>query len=487
MSYDGFIARKNSGSGGLGSSGYSGYSGRSGFSGFSGSNGTGAPGSSGFSGYSGIGGVGVQGLSGFSGYSGASGFSGYSGVSGFSGHSGKSGFSGYSGMFGGDTHPFMGGFGRVVPGEETPPSGWLLTDAPLASSSTLYISVTNGDGATILNWLLALDDSTNATARGFLRVVARNDSSKFVDFAIIGAVTNSTTYVSVPVSVVVSNGTISDSTSVLLTFARAGDSGFSGYSGRSGFSGYSGSNGTGASGFSGYSGISGFSGYSGISGFSGYSGKSGFSGYSGATAASGYSGYSAVGTSGYSAYSGAAGASGFSGYSGASPSVIAKVVTADQTVSNTITTQAVTDLPLTIGANETWLIEYDLYFSTNAAGSWDNGHGIKFSFTNPTSPTSWQVISTLTALDPGAGTNQAMGDFANSTTGSIAYQGGDFASASQQSATAPTWGADIRITLRFTLFNGANSGTHQIKFAQVSATTDTITLKKGSSVRATKV
>jgi collagen type IV alpha len=288
-------AIKNSGSGGLGSSGYSGFSGRSGFSGTNGTNGTGTTGSSGFS--------------------------GYSGGSGFSGYSGKSGFSGYSGMFGGDSMPFKFDATNTA----TPASGYIaLNNTTYSAATGIFVSFTNSDAVSTTNWVVSFDDSTN-NPHGFLRIVKQGDSSKFIDYS-IGTVATTDDALSIGVTYVTGNGTISANDAIILTFSRTGDagtSGFSGYSGRSGFSGYSGAAGstgsTGSSGFSGYSGISGFSGYSGISGANGSAGASGFSGYSGISGFSGYSGISGFsGYSGTSGFSGYSGISGFSGYSGKS-------------------------------------------------------------------------------------------------------------------------------------------------------------------------
>lgn len=192
----------------------------------------------------------------------SSGFSGYSGLSGFSGYSGRSGFSGYSGMFGGDSHPYSIDTAAGLPEPVSVASGSFLTAGePLTSVSFFYFSTTNGDGVNIASWLLALDDSTNPID-GRLRIVNRGNSAIFYDYNIT-AIFDGTAdgYVRVSVTYVAGTGTLNSGDKVIVSFCRAGDSGFSGYSGTSGFSGYSG-----RSGFSGYSGASG------ISGFSGYSG-----------------------------------------------------------------------------------------------------------------------------------------------------------------------------------------------------------------------
>jgi len=298
---------------GDGSSGFSGYSSRSGFSGYSSTSGfSGYSSTSGFSGYSS-----TSGLSGFSGYSAASGFSGYSGRSGAGGAPGPQGFPGGDSLyiFYNDNHA------GVDPGE-----GYFTSDdGDFTSTSALNFSYTDGLGTNVIDWVRALDDSTNSI-KGVLRFYTIGDYTQYVDFYITGVLTDHTTYATLQVGF--SSGTLASAppaeTEMIVSFVRIGDSGRSGYSGYSGKSGFSGYSGAGGSGFSGYSGAgtSGFSGYSGngSSGFSGYSGAggSGFSGYSGA-GGSGFSGYSGTGISGFSGYSGG-GISGFSGYSSISSS-----------------------------------------------------------------------------------------------------------------------------------------------------------------------
>jgi hypothetical protein len=126
----------------------------------------------------------------------------------------------------------------------------------------------------ISDWLLHLATSTNYV-KGSLSIINRYDSTAFVDFDLID-ISDTGTYYELTVDYAISSGTFANSAPIVVSFSRAGDSGYSGYSGGLGQSGYSGYSGT-----SGYSGRSGYSAYSGVSGYSGYSGRSGYSGYSG--------------------------------------------------------------------------------------------------------------------------------------------------------------------------------------------------------------
>jgi hypothetical protein len=280
--------------------------------------------------------------------------------------------------------------------------------------------------------------------------------------------------------------------------AQKGDSGYSGYSGKSGFSGYSGLSGfsgySGISGFSGYSGLSGFSGYSGESGYSGYSGKSGYSGYSGSQGtkgdpgSSGFSGYSGIsgfsGYSGVSGFSGYSGTSGYSGYSGPS-NLITKVMTADQSVNNTTTLATITDMACSIGANEIWTVEFDLYLTNVATGSF-GATGVKFQVTNPSSPNYVMGMVTVENLEttgffadffPGGGASSTSPTFTLSAAAFTAEE----ANIGNPSPTS------VRARIRFTISNAANAGTIQLKMAQETAVSGNLTIKRGSALLATKV
>lgn len=433
-----------------GVSGYSGYSGRSGYSGYSGATGSGgSTGTSGYSGYSGTNGTNGTGTSGYSGYSGVS---GYSGISGANGTSGYSGYSGKSGMFGGDSRPYF--FDNTTTG--APANGYLtLSSTTYSAATTLSLSYNDSDSVGISAWGLALDDSTNIP-RGFLRIVKQGDSSKFIDYS-VGTVGTTDDALTVGITYVTGNGTFSNNDPIILTFSRAGNSGYSGYSGKSGYSGYSG-----PSGYSGYSGYSGSNG-TGTSGYSGYSGISGYSGYSGT--------------------------SGISGYSG--PGSRAAVLTSDFSVSSTTTYASISSLLTpTIGESETWVINYDLSVTSSELST----GSIKFRCQLPTSATSADYYLTLVSDPLGTSFNGPPITIGNSTA-TITSNAVSLTLAGAAVMQA-NWGGifgstdaltNCRIFIRLTIVNGANAGTINIQAAQAVSDATGFTIKRGSSMIATKV
>jgi hypothetical protein len=302
--YSGSGVSGYSGYSGSGLSGYSGFCGLSGYSGYSGPQGTGGnqgiqgtPGTSGYSGFCGLSGYsgfcglsgysGFCGLSGYSGYSSTSGYSGYCGLSGYSGYSGSgisgysgysgsgiSGYSGYSGIYGGISSLYL--FDTATT-DSDPGSGKLkFNNATLSSVTTMYIDIVDNNGTTVTGWLDSWDDVVSPI-RGTLEISKQSDITNYVNFNVTGAVVSGANYRKITLTYISSNGaTFAASDKLLITFAIAGASGYSGYCGLSGYSGF-----CGLSGYSGYSSTSGYSGYSSTSGYSGYCGLSGYSGYSG--------------------------------------------------------------------------------------------------------------------------------------------------------------------------------------------------------------
>lgn len=210
-------------------------------------------GRSGYSGFSG--GAGANGTSGFSGYSGStgtSGFSGYSGKSGFSGTNGSTGADGADGMFGGDSQPYQ--FNADTAATNPGVGMFKFNNVNPALANRIYINTTNEDAVDVTDWIDALDDVSTAAVRGRLRIVQRNDSSKFAVYNITAANGAGAGYIQINVAYVTGNGSFTPADPLMISFAFSGESGFSGSNGS-----------TGTSGFSGYSGRSGYSGFSGAS------------------------------------------------------------------------------------------------------------------------------------------------------------------------------------------------------------------------------
>jgi hypothetical protein len=107
----------------------------------------------------------------------------------------------------------------------------------IASITELYISETDGDGASLATEIASWDDSTSATR---CKVKIQGSSGAFV-FAISGANTDNGSYVTLTGSVVSSYGTISGTVAVLPT--PTGDQGATGATGSTGSTGATGATG----------------------------------------------------------------------------------------------------------------------------------------------------------------------------------------------------------------------------------------------------
>ena len=246
-----------------------------------------------------------------------SGTSGTMGTSGTSGTRGTSGTSGSQGNKGGFLYICGGGI-------SIPPIGRFTIQAGGDEPYALNINATTNDGASILNYLLTLENS-------YITIQSNINGVDKIDNIQLGAVTNNTTYVSFVASFNnggYSNFNINDVAVISIirkdgTSGTRGTSGTSGTTGAQGIAGVSGTTGTsgtrgtsGTSGTTGAQGIAGVSGTTGTSGTSGTTGAQGIAGVSGTTGTSGTRGTS--GTSGTTGEQGIAGVSGTTGTSGTS-------------------------------------------------------------------------------------------------------------------------------------------------------------------------
>jgi len=118
---------------------------------------------------------------------------------------------------------------------EDPGTGFLRgNNATFASSTQLYVSNTNGSGAAFGAAIDTFDDSTSTSLRGHVQLTSESDPSKFVIFAVTGAVTANTGYKTIAVTPVASNGTFGNDEALVLSFVRTGNLGATGAQGAHG-------------------------------------------------------------------------------------------------------------------------------------------------------------------------------------------------------------------------------------------------------------
>ncbi len=282
----------------VGSQGIVGFTGSQGIQGIQGVTGfVGSQGAVGFTGSQGIQGVtgfvgsqGIQGVTGFVGSQGIQGVTGFvgsqgiQGVTGFVGSKGDVGFvgsRGQDGNFGGATFDYT--FDNTVTAADPGVGRLKFNNATLSSATSLYIDASNDVATDISTFLNTIDDSTS-TIKGHFRVSKKFDASTFALYTIT-SLTNNTGWFTVVCSYVSGNGTLANNDDVIITFARTGDrgdTGFTGSQGIQGVTGFTGSQGIqGVTGFVGSQGIVGFTGSQGVVGFTGSQGVVGFVGSKG--------------------------------------------------------------------------------------------------------------------------------------------------------------------------------------------------------------
>jgi hypothetical protein len=283
-----------------GSQGVIGYTGSQGVIGYTGSQGViGYTGSQGVIGYTGS--QGVIGYTGSRGYTGSQGVIGYTGSQGVIGYTGSQGIQGVIGYTGSQGN--LGGapyvFSTTVTDADPGNGAVRYNNAAIASVTFIYIDNLDNFGNTQTTWYDTWDDSTN-TLKGFLTIMSAASGSTTVNvFRITGTVTVAAGYYKIPVTYV--SGALPTNTAVMtVTFARAGDLG---YTGSQGVIGY-----TGSQGVIGYTGSQGVIGYTGSQGVIGYTGSQGVIGYTGSR------GY--TGSQGVIGYTGSQGVIGYTGSTG---------------------------------------------------------------------------------------------------------------------------------------------------------------------------
>jgi hypothetical protein len=99
-----------------------------------------------------------------------------------------------------------------------------MNNLVMPSVTAIYIDNTDATGATITTWLDGLDDS-DSSIRGYLRFQEATDPANYAEFAVNGAVVDSTGYRTVPVLAISSSGSWSNGDTLVATFYRSGSSG----------------------------------------------------------------------------------------------------------------------------------------------------------------------------------------------------------------------------------------------------------------------
>lgn len=115
---------------------------------------------------------------------------------------------------------------QAVTADADPGAGNIRFDnASFALITNLYIDNTDGSGGDITTWLDSLDDSSNASDKGALRIEKASDVSVYREFAVSGTVIDGTGYRKVPVTPVAQSGALSDADDIVVTFYRTGNGG----------------------------------------------------------------------------------------------------------------------------------------------------------------------------------------------------------------------------------------------------------------------
>jgi len=100
-----------------------------------------------------------------------------------------------------------------------------LNNTTRSSATILYIDDNDVDSTDVSAYIATWDDSTTTSTRGYVKIYQRADNSIYSIFNINGALTDATAYHKVPVSHLVSVGTIADEDPIDVFFSRTGNAG----------------------------------------------------------------------------------------------------------------------------------------------------------------------------------------------------------------------------------------------------------------------
>ncbi len=109
----------------------------------------------------------------------------------------------------------------------------------IGSVTQLAFDATSADSGNpdVSDLIASIDDGTNSTHEGYIFVRKSGTPATFAAFNVTNAITDSTGWLSVPVTTAASNGTISNSDTLYISFARSGNVGPQGATGSTGAAG----------------------------------------------------------------------------------------------------------------------------------------------------------------------------------------------------------------------------------------------------------
>ena len=390
--------------------GFTGSKGDQGVTGFTGS--TGSQGLIGFTGSQGdqgvVGFTGSQGIQGVVGFTGSQGDIGFTGSKGDTGFDGSVGFTGSQGGFGGATFEYDWSTNTTV---SDPGAGTVkINNASLTAGTILSIDDTDAQGTDIQQFLRTIDDSTSAI-KGHFRMANKLNADDFALYT-ISAISEETGYFEVTVAYVDGSATsFTDGEELIMTFARTGDKGDTGFAGSKGDTGFTGS-----------VGFTGSKGDQGVIGFTGSQGDQGVIGYTGSAGSQGLIGFTgSKGDQGVIGYTGSKGDNGFTGSQGN-----------NSVVGGFVFTQG--------SAATTWTVNHNLgqqFVNVEVVDS--TGNSLVGTYDYPTIEfvTSNQLVATFSSATAGWLVASAGSGYTGSTgfNGSVGFTGSSGASLNLQQVT----------------------------------------------------
>ena len=121
-------------------------------------------------------------------------------------------------------------------------------NATVASVTNLAMDATSADTGNpdVSDLIASIDDGSNDTHEGYVTIRKSGTPATFACYSVTGAVTDSTGWLQVPVTHVASNGTISNTDTLYISFTRTGNVGATGSTGATGPTGPTGPAGAGS-------------------------------------------------------------------------------------------------------------------------------------------------------------------------------------------------------------------------------------------------
>jgi hypothetical protein len=224
------------------------------------------------------------------------------------GFTGSRGDKGEDGIFGGAAFDYT--FSTATTLSDPGPGQLKLNNTAFNNATTLIIHDEDDNLVAITNFLQTIDDSTSAI-KGHFTITEKANTVNFSQFSITGLHVDGIASFQVPVAYLAGATSMTNGLDIIITFARTGDRGDTGFTGSQGYTGSQG-----IIGYTGSQGVIGFTGSKGDIGFTGsastvvgYTGSKGDIGFTGS--ASTVVGY--TGSKGDIGYTGSKGDIGFTG------------------------------------------------------------------------------------------------------------------------------------------------------------------------------